>query len=326
MMRFGLIGIGAGAVSALMFASVASGSLLSVALFYLAPLPLMIAALGWSHWVALIGALAGALALSAAFGPLFFVAFLASAGLPAWWLGYLAMLARPAPAGGNGGAPALEWYPVGRLAIWAALGGALVVAAGVLSFGGDAESFRSGLHRALAELLRAESDAPASAPLTIPGVSNPERLVDFLVYAAPLAGGVIASIVNMINLWLAGRVVAYSRRLARPWPQLAAMSFPRPLAAAFAIAIGLSFAGGIVGILAGVLAASLVVAFAALGLAVLHAITQGMTARMLLLGGVYAAVAVLGWPILALALLGLIETLADLRARLPRPRTPPAPL
>ena len=50
MMQVFLIGIGAGAATALLFASVASGSPLSVLLFYLAPLPILMAALGWSHW------------------------------------------------------------------------------------------------------------------------------------------------------------------------------------------------------------------------------------------------------------------------------------
>ena len=57
MVQLILIGIGAGAATALLFASVASGSPLSVPLFYLAPLPILIAALGWSHWAALIAAI-----------------------------------------------------------------------------------------------------------------------------------------------------------------------------------------------------------------------------------------------------------------------------
>ncbi len=56
MMQLGLIGIGAGAAAALLFASVTSGVWLSIPLFYLAPLPIMIAGLGWSHWAALIAA------------------------------------------------------------------------------------------------------------------------------------------------------------------------------------------------------------------------------------------------------------------------------
>ena len=60
MMQFAIIGIGAGAAAALLFASVTSGSWLSIPLFYLAPLPIMIAGLGWSHWAALTAALTGA--------------------------------------------------------------------------------------------------------------------------------------------------------------------------------------------------------------------------------------------------------------------------
>ena len=51
-----LVGLGAGAAAALLFASVSSGALVSILLFYLAPLPILIAALGWSHWSGLIAA------------------------------------------------------------------------------------------------------------------------------------------------------------------------------------------------------------------------------------------------------------------------------
>src|ERR1700709_1355495 len=42
-----LIALAAGSASALMFASIISGALISLLLFYLAPLPLMVAGLGW---------------------------------------------------------------------------------------------------------------------------------------------------------------------------------------------------------------------------------------------------------------------------------------
>src|ERR1700688_415258 len=142
MMQLGLIGIGAGAAAALLFASVTSGAWLSIVLFYLAPLPIMIAGLGWSHWAALTAAFAGALALGVAFSPVFFFTFLAGAALPAWWLCYLAMLARPVSNGG--GAPTMEWYPPGRLVAWAAILAGLVVVVAIPNFGIDAESFRNG--------------------------------------------------------------------------------------------------------------------------------------------------------------------------------------
>ena len=48
MLQIVLVGLGAGAAAALLFASIASGSILATLLFYLAPLPILIAALGWS--------------------------------------------------------------------------------------------------------------------------------------------------------------------------------------------------------------------------------------------------------------------------------------
>jgi hypothetical protein len=66
-------------------------------------------------------------------------------------------------------------------------------------------------------------------------------------------------------------------------------------------------------------------AYGVLGFAVLHAITQGINSRAFVLGGIYAAVIVFGWPVLALCLLGLIETAVDLRARIAHKRGPPAP-
>lgn len=326
MMHFTVIGIGSGAVAALLFASVTSGTLLSIPLFYLAPLPIMIAGLGWSHWVALIAALTGAFALGIVFGTVFLLAFLAGAGVPAWWLGYLAMLARPSTATtSNGkGATMLEWYPPGRLVVWAALLAALVVLVAIPNFGTDAESFRAGLRGALSTILRAESGIPAGAPFGMPGVSNTDRLMEFLVNAIPPAAAVLATITNLLNLWLAARVVKFSGRLSRPWPQLSAMTFPPSLIGGLALAIVLSFVDGLLGIVFGILSASLLLAYGVLGFAVLHAITQGMNMRGFVLGLTYAAVIVLGWPLLALCLLGLIDTAIGLRGRIARKRGPPA--
>ena len=317
MMRIGLIGIGAGAAAALLFASVASGTLVSIPLFYLAPLPILIAALGWSHWAALIAMVFAAAALAAAFGTVFSFGFLAGAGVPGWWLGYLAMLARPA-ANANGRNETLEWYPPGRLVIWAAMLAAMMVIVAIPVLGNDAQSFRANLHSALLQLLHAEAVGTDAEP------ANLNRVVDFLVAIVPPAGAVVATITGLINLWLAARIVKISGLLRRPWPNLPALSFPRPVAALLAAAAIVTFAGGLIGIAASVLAASLLMAYAVLGLAVLHAITQGMTSRAFLLGGVYAAIIVLGWPVLALCLLGLVETAFDVRARVLGRRGPPA--
>jgi hypothetical protein len=325
MMQLGLVGLGAGAAAALLFASVTSGSWLSIILFYLAPLPIMIAGLGWSHWAAMVAALSGALAVGAVFGSVLFFAFLAGAGVPAWWLSYLALLARPVAAGGNGSAPTLEWYPPGRLVAWAGVLAALVVVVAIPNFGTDSESFRAALHSALMRMFQVDANAP--------GAGNTDKLVGFLVTAIPPAAAVLATITNVINLWLAARVVNFSGLLKRPWPDLATMTFPRSMVAALAVAMAVSFAGGLIGVVGGVLSASLMMTYGVLGFAVLHSVTRGINSRSFLLGGVYASVAVFGWPILALCLIGIGETAFDLRARVARrrgapnnsPGGPPAP-
>ena len=318
MVQIAVIGIGAGAAAALLFASIASGSLLSIGLFYLAPLPIMIAVLGWTHWAGAIAAVAAGLALAAVFGGVFSFAFIAGAGLPAWWLGYLAMLSRP--AGTASPQAALEWYPPGRLVLWAATLTALLVTIAILNFGTDLDGYRAGLSGALDRLVQIGNDDGSVQPT---GTRGP--LIDFLVLAIPPATAALTTITHILNLWLAGRIVKFSGLLHRPWPDLSAISFPMPATGALAFAVAISLLGGIAGVVGGAIAAALLIAFGVLGFAVLHTITRGMNARPFVMGGVYAAVLVFGWPVLALCLLGLAETVFGVRSRLARNHGPPAP-
>src|SRR3954463_10180412 len=90
-----LIAIAAGCASALMFASIISGALISLVLFYLAPLPLMVAAIGWGPLCAAMGGVAAASTLGLLFGMPYGIAYALTVALPAWWLGHLVMLGRP---------------------------------------------------------------------------------------------------------------------------------------------------------------------------------------------------------------------------------------
>jgi len=320
MVQMVLIGLGAGAAAALLFASVASGSLLSVFLFYLSALPILIAALGWSHWAALIAAVCAATGLASVFGSFFLLAFLVGVGVPAWWLGYLALLARAE----RNGAEDLEWYPVGNLVVWAALIGSLCVVAAIPHFGTDAESFNAALARAFERVIRLQTHTPADATLELPGVSDPKRLVDILVMAMPAAAAVIATVTNVFNLWLAARIVSVSGRLRRPWPDISAMTFPIWAPLALAVTVAASFGPDLVGIIAGIVGASLLMAYAILGFAVVHSISRNLASRALVIGGTYAIVIAFGWPIIAMTVLGLIETMFNIRGRVGLKSGPPA--
>jgi hypothetical protein len=316
-----LIGVGSGIAAALLFASVMSGALLSVFLFYLAPLPILIAALGWSHWAGLAAALVGAVCLGIAFDPILFATFFAGIGAPAWWLGYLTLLGRPAPNGSGG---QVEWYPPGRLVVWAAILGATAVTAGLATFGTDEQTIRSGLRSALDHTIQPQPGAEQS-PVT-PRIGDSDSIIDFFVIALPPAAAATAAIVQCFNLWLAARVVRLSGRLRRPWPDIAAIAFPLTCVPLLAFAVAAALLPGIAGLVASLFAATLAAAFAMLGLAVIHALTRNRQARGLILSGTYATVAILGWPALLLALVGLAETMFGLRRRAIRKRPPTLPL
>jgi hypothetical protein len=347
-----LIGVGAGAAAALLFASVISGVGLSIILFYLAPLPITIVALGWSHWAGLTAALTAAAMLGGAFGPLFLAMFLTSIGVPAWWLGYLALLGRPIA---NGGAAQMEWYPPGRLVLWAAFIGATVTAVGLATLGGDEATIRQSLKGALDQVLHFQTAAPGDNVQQLPGapaeevplpepqirgserpapqVSAPpaggteetERVVDLLVQILPPAAAVITALTQIANLWLGGLVVRLSGRLRRPWPDLTAVSFP-PLAAGLygALLAAALLLPGAPGIVASLFAATLTMAFAMAGFAFLHAATRHRRGRVAILLGAYGCV-LLVWPLVVMTIIGVAETLFDLRKRFARPGPPARP-
>src|SRR6185312_2977673 len=143
-----------------MFASIISGALISLVLFYLAPLPLMVAAMGWGPTSAALGGLVAGLGLGSIFGIPYCAAFVLTVALPAWWLGHLALLGRPLTAGApNTATPnapqPIEWYPLGRILIWVAAFAALTTAAALLTLGSDAPTITEPLRRGLLRIINA---------------------------------------------------------------------------------------------------------------------------------------------------------------------------
>ena len=71
------------------------------------------------------------------------------------------------------------------------------------------------------------------------------------------------------------------RPAAAPWPDLSALALPGFTPGVLAAAIAGAFLPDLPGMLSGVMAASLFMAYAIMGFAVLHAITRGMASRSL---------------------------------------------
>jgi hypothetical protein len=321
MMTTILIALAAGAASALMFASIVSGALISLLLFYLAPLPLMVTALGWGPLGATIGGIVAAIGLGAIFGLPYCIAFVLTVALPAWWLGHLALLGRPlaSAGGGNGAAPAapvMEWYPVGRILLWVAGFAVLTTMAVLLTLGTDADTINSTLRRGLLGILK-RADAGSSGDL--------ERVVDAIVAVAPVAAAIMAMLTLTLNLWLATKITQTSGRLQRPWPDLKSTALPPMTLVVLCVAIAFCFVGGLVGMAARTVTTALLIDYTFIGLAVLHTLTLSLNGRAFWLCGAYAAIFLFGWPVLAIAALGLADAMFGFRERYMRGRPPPLP-
>lgn len=315
-----LIALAAGLASALMFASIISGALISLVLFYLAPLPLMVAALGWGSATALIGGIIAALGLGALFGIPYMAAFALTVALPAWWLGHLTLLARPVsndPQLANL-APALDWYPTGRILVWAAVFATVTTTSALLTLGSDDATINAALRRGLMRIMGSRG-TPTPA-------GESERVIDALVAVAPGAATIIAMMTLTLNLWLSAKITTTSGRLKRPWPDLRTTTMPKMVLAALLAAILLCFVGGLLAMLAQIATAALLMTYALTGFAVLHTVTQTFSGRSFVLGAAYAGTLLIGWPLLGMVGLGLADAIFGIRqAYWTRHGPPPMP-
>jgi hypothetical protein len=323
MMTIVLIALAAGCASALMFASIISGALISLLLFYLAPLPLMVAAMGWGPLSAIIGGIGAAIGLGAIFGLPYCLAFVVMVALPACWLGHLALLGRLLTNGissSNGGspvAPDLEWYPVGRILLWITCFVALTTMAALLTLGTDADTVTGTMRRGLLHIF-GSGDAAYTGEI--------EPFINALVALAPAAAAIVAMLTLTLNLWLAAKITATSGRLHRPWPDLKSTALPPVTLVILFVAIAGCFIGGLPAILALIVATALIMAYAFTGFAVLHTLTLALKSRALWLSCAYAVVIVFSWPVLVIAALGLADAVFGFRQRYLSGRPPPVPI
>lgn len=309
-----IVGIGAGLVSALLFSVVITGSPLAALLYSAAPLPIFIASLGWNHRSGLFATLAGAIAVAVVLAPSGGIAFALIIGLPAWWIAYLALLARGDAQG------AVEWYPLGNLLLWIAATAALATVGSALVMTTDYETYRAVIARMIENLL---NEMVRGKLIALPAGVQMQELAQGLAPAVPL--GIGASFVTTIaaNLWLAARTVKMSDRLPRPWPFIPSASLPRQALLLLVASAVIASLGGFIGVAATALVGALLAAFMFSGLCLLHDLSRGRPWRLPMLISIYVALIVMQAVLTPLlALVGLIDTLLGLRRRAALPPPP----
>jgi hypothetical protein len=325
-----LLGLGAGAVSALLFASAASGTLIGVlVLFLLSPLPVAITGLGWGAMTAAVAALSAATGLALVATLTAGVMHLLAIGLPTVFLSYLLLLRRDVVDGGPGTAPRTQWYPIGRVLGFAALWAGVLAVFALMTIATDIDGLRAGLRRS-AERFFGMAGREAGGNLPSPPLGEAEIVAwtELMTISFAASVGMTWMLLSSLNLWLAGRVTVASKRLARPWPDLTLMRLPAFAVVGFASAVGagvlLSLAGQTyLALVASGFASAFLFECMLVGLAIIHFHTRHWPLRPLALGATYAGLMLAyPWSHFAAALLAISEPALPVR-RLPEDSPPP---
>jgi hypothetical protein len=290
--------VAAGLVSG---ATMVLGGFVGVILGFFAPLPLFLVGLSRGYISAAVATLAGTgivLAFSPSPGAMTALQYALVFGAPTVWLCRLALLSRP-------GASGAEWYPSGRLLLWAiAFPAAAFLALYAAFIGAD-----GGLKGAIARLLGRMLEVLAELPIQKP---PPELLAAIAEFFPPMTALTWLAIV--VGNGLAAQALARRlRRNVRPGFALAEFTLPRWLLAPLVPTLVLTFFPGDAGFLGRTLAILLLVPYFFLGLALVHSFAARWRGRVGVLVAFYLALFFFGWPALLVAALGVANQLMGLR-------------
>ena len=268
-----------------------------------APLPVMIASLGWGSFAGLIAALISGLTTAILISPLAGLLFVILTSLPAWWLCHLLGLSRVDEETGE-----VYWYPLSRLLVWIAGIASAASISMFIPFGFSLDSYMD----AITTLVKQIYDTGQFGETGL----NLEGLVTLVGRLAPTASAFMLVFSMAVNLFIAGKVVYKSGRLARPWPDLHWLSMP-PVGAYIFLAslIGLFLLSDLPGIFAQIVASCFGAALLMVGLSVLHFLTKGNPFRMAILWTTYFLLVIMQWIGFFLVILGTSEVLLSVRSR-----------
>lgn len=307
---FIIISIGAGILSAVLFASAVSGMALSIVPIYLSPLPLFLAGLGYGGGGAIIAGISGAAALLLAGGPMLAIAyFLFNAAAPAV-LSRVAAWSRTFTD--SEGREVVEWYPAGYLFVWlAGLGIALMLLLALL-----AQTLEGGLSGLIPQQLQIDLLAKTIIQAQIQAGSTPmdETVLQNRLIRLALPGlALYWTLIAIGNSALAQRLLVQFGRQMRPSPDLLNMFLPGFILWPLLGGTLLAFFPGDLGLIGLVVATLTAIPYFFLGLATVHVISHRLSGRSYVLTAFYILLILLGWPSLLIIGLGIVEHFTNLR-------------
>ena len=305
-----------GAAAAAVFAVLGTLSLPALLLAHLAPLPIMIVAMGFGITNGATSAIVATALLSLAPQHL-------PNGLEEWRFGMFYGLLTALPSWlacyAASGAPFRGRDRLTQhLPAWACLAPTLVLTIVVAGFVILATLTQGNLDEALSYLRGAVYlwlDHLREA-MELGADFDPKALSGSVTRVLP---GALASywlLIILANLWIASQLCRLSRLLTGPWPDIAVdFVLPRVVALLFAVALGLSFLSGPAGVVAHIAAATLGTALLLQGLAVAHVFLRGSKSGVIVLSIIYFVGGLIGWPMILV--LGVTDAIFNYRNRMP---------
>jgi hypothetical protein len=276
-----------------------TGSPGSMILVYLTQLPLFVAGLWLGVGASALAGLAALLILIAASNLMAAAVFAGLNVVPVVLLVRQSLLART-DRGGE-----IEWYSPGLLTAWLTGLGLAAIIVSVCLLGGP-----EGVQAALREVL-----VPVLSRHVEENIPEHAELLGFIAFILP---GVVASswmVMTLTNGSLAQGLLVRFGANWRPSPDLAALGLPLWIPVLLAFAAGATALGGTARFLGVNVMIVLAVPFCLAGLAVLHTLARRFARPAIPLVTFYVLAGVFGWPLLVVALLGLLDSSLGLRRR-----------
>ena len=309
------IALGAGVASAVLFMVTVQGTALAVALAYLAPLPVMIATLGWGIDVGAVAMGVACALVAGAVAPVFGLLIALTVALPGWALASFASL-RDLRFIRNDPEPPVR-ASVGALVVAAAAIGIAISGSALvwlmINYGG----FEKGA-AAFAEMLRPRLEDWSDGASRLPEDLTLDDISEFVVKYFPALLSASTTLMFIVNLYAAARSAQTSQRLNRPWPDLPTSLVVPPAVVGVALAALATWlvAPSPASQFAAIFVGGFGVVYVLQGLAVLHALSRRAQGRPVLIAALYLACFVAPlWVFPAIAIIGLVESFAALRTR-----------
>jgi uncharacterized protein YybS (DUF2232 family) len=305
-------------ISAGLYLSAQFGSIGTLVLALMAPLPLYLVGLSMGARAVSISGAAAAMVVIAVTSGIGAVVYICTHVAPAFLISWKAALSQQTT--GPSGATTRQWYPAGLLISWL-VAPQIAMLAFVFGLGlTNGEGFRALVAGHMEPLLQVIRSAPQETLPTLAEKPSPEQMAaieNLIVHFAPVTIALVGMLTSLANASLAQGLLTRFGRNIRPTPRMSEIVLPRSLILAFAICLPVHFLiGGDIGFLAITIAGILSFPIFISGLGVAHSLAERSKSPFAILFMTYAMLMIAGYVMmLIMTAVGLIDHFAGLKAR-----------